>query len=452
MVDRDLPTSGPDNGSGQGSITVDRERDVVLLTGLPDRALAAKTLEYARDLRQGAGITERDGAVGELLNRIVPAMAHKLGVPIDDHEQRVIVEHSERMRGRGGPEQTVDDMSQTILHAVRDGSRQFRDSALFSPPEKGNLAAVMLDRMLRQEGIKQATRPDGSVEPYPGPDGTTRAVSGVVGPDAVGTHPVARRMLEKTSEMGHHPVPYWSPGHMLPPRDGGKFGKMLSPESLLEISAQQVYASRLHALSDKDLAAELVEQARDMRERRPEVAITGQGGYHRFVANYTIPEMGTLYGQTLQPGEVNPHPIRRDDDQAMFEGVSSAVFHAIPEGQHYVVRDPDADRASLSEKVMFAEPSSGNSMGMLLDRVAATLEVERGGEYDRMGRAIAEVGRFRGYGDHHYAWQPTQRSDEEVSLRKEPAKAAERTTPELSGPRKGAMAAALAAAGIGASR
>lgn len=429
---------------------VDRQTDLVLLSGLPDRAMAAKTLEHARELRQGAAITERDGAVGDLLNRIVPVMAHKLGVPVDDHEHRVILEHGGKMRMRGEkPEQTIEDMSQTILHAARDGRKMFPESALFNAPEKGNLAAVMLDRMLRQEGISQSARPDGSLEPYPGPDGTSRGVDGVHGPKAVGTHAIARHMLEKTADMGHHPMPYWSPGHLQPPRDGGRFGKLLPPESMLDISAQEVYATRLHKLSDEDLAAELVEQARDMRDRRPEVAITGQGGYHRFVANYTIPEMGTVYGQTMQPGEVNPHPIRRDDDQMMFEGVSSAIYHAIPEGQQYVVRDPDHDRASLSEKAMFADPTQGNSMGMLLDRVAVTLEVDRGGEFDRMGKALAEVGRYRGLGDDRYSWSPASKDEGEVSLRKAPAVERDVPEPERQAPAKGAMAAAFAAAGMG---
>jgi hypothetical protein len=381
-------------------------------------------------------------------------MAHKLGVPIDDHEERVILEHGRKIRARGeGPQDAVEEMSRTILFGARDGRRTFPDSALFSAPEKGNLAAVMLDRMLRQEGISQSTRPDGGFDPYPGPDGTTRGIDGVHGPKAVGSHAVARHMLEKTADMGHHPMPYWSPGHLQPPRDGGRFGRMLPPESMLEISAQEVYANRLHRLSDQDLAAELVEQAREMRDRRPELAITGQGGYHRFVANYTIPEMGSLYGQAMQPGEVNPHPVRREDDQQMFEGVSSAIYHSIAEGQHYVVRDPDHDRATLSEKAMFADPTNGNSMGMLLDRVARTLEVDRGGEYDRMGRAVAEVGRFRGQGDHHYAWTPRDQVDEEVSLRRAPAKEAEgHETSGRAGPPKGAMAAALASAGLAGGR
>lgn len=433
---------------------VDRERDVVLLAGLPDRAMAAKVLEHARELRQGAAITERDGAVGDMLNRIVPVMAHKLGVPIDGHEERVIREHGEKAHMRGeGPRERVEDMSRTIMFAARDGRKMFADSALFNAPEKGNLAAIMFDRMLRQEGIEHATRPDGSVEPYPGPDGTTRGISGVVGKDAVGTHAIARHMLEKTAEMGHHPVPYWSPGHLQPPRDGGMFGKMLPPESLLDIAAQDVYAARLHKLSNEDLAAELVEQARDMRDRRPEVAITGQGGYHRFVVNYTIPEMGTLYGQRMQPGEVNPHPIKREDDQQMFEGVSSAIYHSIGEGQIYVLRDKDhGEPASLSEKVMFREPSNGNSMGMLLDRIAVTLDAERGGEFDRMGTTLAEVGARRGLGENSHAWAPSGQASEEVSLRREPDRTVEERTPERQGPNRGTMAAAMAAAGLGTSR
>lgn len=425
--------------------TVDRERDVVLLAGLPDRPMAAKVLEHARELRQGAAITERDGAVGEMLNRIVPLMAHKMGVPIDHHEERVIREHADKARMRGeGSLESVNDMSRTIMFAARDGRKMFADSALFNAPEKGNLAAVMFDRMLRQEGIEHATRPDGSLAPYPGPDGTTNGVSGVIGPDAVGAHAIARHMLEKTAEMGHYPVPYWSPGHLEPPRDGGIFAKMLPPETLLDISAQDVYARRLNKLSNEDLAAELVEQARDMRERRPETAITGEGGYHRFVVNYTIPEMGTLYGQKMQPGEVNPHPIKREDDQQIFEGVSSAIYHSIAEGQHYVLKDESYEsQVSLSEKVMFREPSNGNSMGMLLDRIAVTLDAERGGEYDRMGRSIAEVNGVRGKGDGQHAWIPRGQVDEEVSLRSEPSR-------EPQG--KGSMAAALVAAGLGQSR
>jgi hypothetical protein len=249
---------------------VDRQTDVVLLAGLPDAVMAARALEHARDLRQGAAITQRDGAVGDLLNRIVPSLANKMGVPIDDHERRVIMEHNEKADMRTQmPWERVEDMSQTILHAARDGRRMFPESALFNAPEKGNIAAVMLDRMLRQENIHQSTRPDGSLEPYPGPDGSKREIVGVHGPEAVGTHAVARHMLERTAAMGHHPMPYWSPGHLAPPREAGRFVNLLSKESLLEISDKQVYAERISRLPDTELAAEMVEQAREMRERRP---------------------------------------------------------------------------------------------------------------------------------------------------------------------------------------
>ena len=435
---------------------VDRNTDVVLVAGLPDVAMATKTLEHARELRQARSLTERDGSVGDLLNRIVPLLAHKIGVPIDGHERQVIMEYQAKPERRDDTSlKTVQDMSDTILDARREGKRIFGDSPLFSDPEKGNLAAVMLDRMLSRENIPQAMRPDGTSKPYPGPDGTTNHVVGVNGPEAVGMHSLATHMLEKTAAMGHHPMPYWSPGHLEAPHDPGRFGKMLSAESLLDIDAQRVYSTRLSKLPDEELAAELVEQARDMRARRPELDIAEQSGYHRFVTAYSIPEMGTLFGQKLQPEEINPHPIRRDDDQQMFEGVSSAIYHGIGEGQHYVVREgkrnPESDYPSLSEKVMFADATSGNSMGQLLDRVAVALDVERGGEYDRMGRALAEVGRYKGQGD-TFAWTPAV--DDEVSLRRspkveqpaelasEPEPAAKRATA------KGTMAAAMASAGL----
>lgn len=437
---------------------VDRQTDIVLVAGLPDRAMAARTLEHARDLRQGAAITERDGAVGEMLNRIVPLMAHKLGVPIDDHEQRVIMEHSRKSEARDmSPRENVEDMSRTIMFASRDGARIFPDSALFRAPERGNLAAVMFERMLRQENIPSSTRDDGSTEVFPFKDGESTWIDSVNGPQAVGTHMLAKHLLVSTKEMGHHPMPAWSPGHLVPPRDGGRFADMIPKEAHLGIASDEVYRERLSRLPDAELAAELVEQARDMRERRPEVAIKGQGGYHRFVTNYTIPEMGTLYGQTMRPEEVNPHPIKRDTDQQMFEGVSSAIYHSIAEGQHYVIREglknPNEESPSLSERAMFGDVTSGNSMGMLLDRIAVTLEVERGGEYDRMGRQMAEVAGVRGQGSGVYAWKPG--TNQEVSLRgapssPEPAREAD-AAPALERdrtPARGAMAAAFAAAGM----
>jgi len=435
---------------------VDRQTDVVLLAGLPDGVMAAKALEHARDLRQTAGITERDGAVGDLLNRVVPVMAYKMGIPIDDHEHRVILEHGEKSRMRGDrPQQTIEDMSQTIMHAARDGRRMFPESAMFNAPEKGNIAAVMLDRMLRQENIHQSTRPDGSLEPYPGPDKSKREIVGVHGREAIGTHAVASHMLERTAAMGHHPMPYWSPGHLAPPRDAGRFVNLLSKESLLEISDKQVYAERISRLPDTELAAEMVEQAREMRERRPELAFA-EHGYHRYMTWHGIPQMGTLFGQTMRPDEVETHPVKVEDDQQAFNVMSSATMHGTGEGQAYVLRGTSADHEppSLSEKVMFNEPTHGNSMGMLLDRVAVALDVDRGEELDRMGRAIAEVGRHRGQGDHQYAWKPDVQADEEVSLRRAPAKEAERAAPEpeRQAPAKGAMAAAFAAAGMGPGR
>ena len=440
-----------------GGIMIDRNTDIVLLAGLPDRAMAEKTLEHARDLRQSRSLTERDGAVGEVLNRIVPILAHKLGVPISDHEKRVIQEHDAKTSSQQmSPAEKVEDMSKTIMFSLHAGRKMFPESALFSSPEQGNLSAVMLDRVLRQEGIAQATRPDGSLEPYPVPIGAKYEVSGVTGSNAVGTHAIAKHLLEKTKEMGHHPVPYWSPGHLLPPREGGMFDKMLSPESRLEISARQVYAERINKLPDQELAAELVEQAREMRERRPELAYQ-ESGYHRYMVWHGIPEMGILYGQNMQDKEIDPHPVKRENDQQAFDSMSSAVMHGIGEGQIYVLRnvdrEADHEAPSLSEKVMFNDPTSGNSMGMLLDRVAATLEVERGNEFDRMGRAIAEVARYRdpSVGGEAYRWTP--RLDDEVSLRRSPEATKSAEDPALEDksrkPAAGAMAAAFAAAGIG---
>lgn len=398
---------------------INRNEDAILLSGLSDEVLARKVLDFARRTADEKNVSERDGSVGETLTRIVPYLAQKFGAEVTPDE---VADRGKRDQYIS-EEFRVKEMAKEIMAASMYES-SFPGNALLADPAKGNPVATLLDRYMDKIGMPKAIGPNGeNPEPKWGV-GSIR--SGYVGADAVPTTVIAEHMLKKTAEMGHHPVPYWAPGHTEEMRraEPGSLGERLwdrlTPETRLMSLNEQAYSRRLHALPDKELAAEMMEQARDTRERH-DLKVDDRSGYHRYMTWHGVPAMAALFGQEMTADERSHYDhrtkvgmehaaSRREEykpftDQQHFDGMSSAVLNGFAEGSRYLIdtRGDSGVKPTLAERVMFNEPTNGNSMVILLDRMAKDLDVVRGQEYDLIGRRIAERTDRR---QEDYEWKP----------------------------------------------
>lgn len=376
--------------------SIDVRTDPVLLGALSDRLLAERVLDQAR---REAGRSASDPADASpraiLLNQVVPALAAGLGANVSLLERMAASPVSEAT-----PDAVVKRSADAIMDVVRSAPGD-RDP-LSVDPLAGNLAAMLVDRYAARHGVARTSDADGWTKPrQTGLTTVTGLVPSVTGPEAVGLDALATEMLGSTARKGHHAVPYWSPAHASATSRKGALGSMMTPESILRLDAEDAVAARLHALPADVRAGEILEHARDMRDRH---GLGGGTGRHSFVLDHAVPAMAAMHGHRLRPGEGEHF---RDNppanDQEAVGTLSSRIMLGIVDGKSHLIDLPmrrgESPEIALSDRVLMRDAAAGNSAAMMLDGVARMLGAERGGRSDPVGQSVEKATR-------RTAWEP----------------------------------------------
>lgn len=377
--------------------SIDIRTDPVLLGALSDRLLAERVLEHARREATRMG-TDAAGASprSTLLNQVVPALAAGLGANVSLLERMAASPVSEATA-----DAVVKQSADAVMAVVRSSGPGERDP-LSADPMEGNLAAMLVDRYAARHGVARTSDADGWTKPrQTGLTTVTGLAPSVTGPEAVGLDALATEMLAATAGRGHHAVPYWSPGHASATTRKGSLASVMTPESILRLDAEDAIAARLHALPADARAGEILEHARDMRERH---GLGGGAGRHSFVIDHAVPAMAAMHGLRLRPGEGEHF---RDNppanDQEAVATLSSRIMLGIVDGKSHLIDLPmrrgGSPEIALSDRVLMRDAAAGNSAAMMLDGVARMLGAERGGRSDPLGQSVEKATRSA-------AWEP----------------------------------------------
>jgi hypothetical protein len=334
---------------------IDRNCDPTLLAGSSDGRLAAKVAGLARGTRERLDIRPVDSDLGALLHHDVPFLAFVAGVPMLEGER----EGNPHLGGGQTRDRSVADAARHVMRSTAYAPAM-PDSCLVSDPARGNGAALLVDRVARLAGVARMDE-----------DGPR---------DALASH-----MLEAGAANGARPVVEWSPGW---------------PEAAGDHEADVArYLRRAFLLDDRQLAAELLEQARDARSR---LAVADDGSPMGNALWQTLPAMAALFGARLEEPEGARFrgAVGRMSDQRAFE-MASALVASSTDG-----RPPRAvGGTTIGDRAIFADPRTGSTAAFLLDRLAASLGADRGGPGDPVGAAVAARRRIDGLPP-AFAWRP----------------------------------------------
>ncbi len=250
---------------------------------------------------------------------------------------------------RGNPHLSVGQRPQRMIadvarHVMRSTAYAvvIPENSLLRDPVEGNVAALLMDRVARLAGVAR-TDEDGPA-------------------DALAAH-----LASASIGHGRGMALEWSPGW---------------PDAADDPGIDVVrYSHRMYMLDDRQLAAELLEQARDARTR---LGVSDGPDAMAMTLWNAIPAMSGLFGGVLQPDEAaSLRPVIAElDDQSAFEVASAIVARGASE------TSVDT-RMTIGDRALFAEPASGSTAGMLLDRLAVVLGAERGGTRDPTGFAVS---------------------------------------------------------------
>lgn len=369
--------------------SIDVRTDPVLLGALSDRLLAQRVLDHARRIAARTGADWADTSPQSvLLNQVVPALAGSLGADVSPMERlasSVIVEAT--------PDAAVKRSADLVLEVVRPSDK---GDPMFAHPKDGNLAAMLVDRYAARHGVARTSYADGWTKPLQtGLTTVTGLAPSVTGQDAIGLDALAQTMLRTTAQAGHHAVPYWSPGHASETSRKGRLSSALTPESILRLDAEDAIAARLHALPAQVRAGEVLEHARDMRDRH---GLGGGTGRHSFVLDHAVPAMAAMHGHPLRPGEgehFRDNPP--SNDQEAVSTLSTGIMRGIVDGKSHLIDLPmrrgETIEIALSDRVLMRDAAAGNSAAMMLDGVARMLGAERGGRSDPIGESVEKATR-----------------------------------------------------------
>jgi len=245
------------------------------------------------------------------------------------------------LSGEQRPYRMIADVARHVMRSTAY-SVVMPDESLLRDPAIGNSAALLVDRVARLAGVARIDE-----------DGPS---------DALAAH-VASASIQR----GRRVVLEWSPGW---------------PDAVDDPDADvRSYSHRIFTLDDRQLAAELVEQARDARVR---LGIPDGPDATAMTLWNAIPAMSCLFGGVMQEDEGRrlAPVISGMDDQSAFEVASGLVARSSSQ------TSPDP-RMTIGDRAMFAEPAAGSTTAMLLDRLALAVGAERGGPGDPTGIAVS---------------------------------------------------------------
>ena len=319
---------------------IDRNCDATILAGASDRRLASKIVDHARITRARLQIRSSDFDLGSLLHHDIPYLGSRLGIGMLPQERADNPHLSSSASDQRSIVETARHVMRSMAFAIA-----VPDNCLLDDPCRGNGGALLVDRAARVLGVERT-----------GPSGPS--------------DPLARHMLSSSEKLGIEPVVAWSPGWTAPPQDRAS-------------ADHDAYSRRMHMLDDRQLASELLEQARDVRER---YGIDDAPSPVSTLLWQTVPSMAAVFGMRMTPGEGGrfSSACTHFDDQRTFDLASSLVASTVGSVPSTVGVLP-----TIGDLAMFAEPGLGNSAAFLLDRVASSLGAERGGAGDPIGRAVA---------------------------------------------------------------
>lgn len=319
---------------------IDRNCDATILSGASDRRLAIAAMDYARSTRSRLGIEPSHSDLGALLHHDIPFLASVAGAAIGDAERR----GNPHLSGIRTRDRSIADSARHVIRSTTFSSAM-PDNALLADPLRGNVAALLVDRVARLAGVSRIDE-----------DGPR---------DALAAH-----MVAESVRRGAGLVAEWSPGWAEAPGDPA--------------ADVRAYARCCFSLDDRQLAAEVLDQARDVRTR---LSVDDDGTPQSTALWHGIPAMSVLFGARLQQGEARhlPPDVALPDDQQSFAMVSAMVAASLDGGAFLIERG----RATIGEHALFSSLETGSTSVILLDRSARALDADRGGEDDPVGRALA---------------------------------------------------------------
>lgn len=354
---------------------IDRNCDATILSGASDRRLAMAAVDYARSTRERLSIQAADFDLGAMLHHDIPFLASVAGAAMSDQERK----GNPHLSGTRSRDRSIADAARHVMRSTAFSSAM-PDNGLLADPVKGNVAALLIDRVA---ALARVDRIDD--------DGPR---------DALAAH-----MASASVRRGGGLVTAWTPGW--PDADS---------DPLADVRA---YSRRAYALDDRQLAAELLDHARDARTR---LGIADDGSPQADALWQGIPAMAALFGARLEPGEARTFGMGMNgmDDQQSFALASRMVAASLDGGVFLEGRD-----ATIGERSLFASVQTGSTLVVLLDRAGRSLDAERGSSDDPTGMAVMSARTQQGLRA-DALWQP----DDQVRLRQEMMLAA-RTFPGL---------------------
>ena len=180
------------------------------------------------------------------------------------------------------------------------------------------------------------------------------------------------------------------------------FKIMLSPATERYLAQVRAEMARLHELSDRWLAEEVLRLARRAREEFPDMlGNTTAEGYDTELVWRVIPEIGRRLGVTrFQPNEApHPHVSHLSDLDLRVYAASCIAGWSLDRASREAL--PNALTASI---LLGHEPCNGNPVGMLMDRLCEPAP-SRSKQEDGVARIIREVSRVRGH-EETAKWSP----------------------------------------------
>lgn len=300
-----------------------------------------RVLDYARGTRERLGIKATDFDIGAMLHRDIPFLASVAGAPIHDSERS----DNPHLAGTVSRDRCIAECARHILRSTSLAAGM-PDNGLLSDPAKGNVAALLVDRIARLAGVDRIDD-----------DGPR---------DALAAH-----MISAGMKVGAGLITEWSPGW---------------PQAHVDPASDvKAYTRRSYALDDRQLAAELLDHARDARTR---LRVDDDGSPQATALWQAVPAMALMFGSRLEPHEGDRFAllVRGMDDQDSFSVASTMVSSALDDGTF--LQDK---KATIGERSLFAAVETGSSMVVLLDRTARALDADRAGPDDPTGSLVMRL-------------------------------------------------------------
>ncbi|MFZ3481803.1 hypothetical protein [Sphingomonas sp. 3-13AW] len=337
---------------------IDRNCDATILSGVADRRLADRVLEYARSTRTRLNIEPADFDLGSMLHHDLPFLAAALGAPMQDVEMH----RNPHITRCYTTDRSIAEASRRVMRCTVFAPGM-PDNYLLTDPTRGNVAALLVDRAAKCGGVARIDM-----------DGPRDALAG--------------HLAAAGARLGKPVSPEWSAGW---------------PDAQSDRHADiRAYSARAFALDDRQLAAELLDHCRDARAR---LGIEDGPSSVATTLWQTVPSMTSLFGAKLESGEAVrfSRSVRDMDDQEAFGYASNLVWNALEQSF------PNEKAASVGERSLFSSLGTGNTLVLLLDRTAQALDADRGGSDDPVGRAVAKLSETRAQAS-DLPWQPEARA------------------------------------------